>query len=102
MESICYTALKAGCEAESVISTRTETYLELSKAATTFDVQAVFQEAADEANVAGITGETQAGILSSLNTMQGWYLWLQGTGEKTIAPGIPLPGEPRHRDDMPE
>lgn len=47
VESICYTALKAGCETETVISTRTETHLELGKAATAFDVQAVFLEAAD-------------------------------------------------------
>jgi AraC-like DNA-binding protein/ligand-binding sensor protein len=47
LESLCFTALKAGAGAESIVTIRTDTQLELARAATVFDVQAAFLEAAE-------------------------------------------------------
>ncbi len=47
LESLCFTALKTGCDAESIVRIRTDTQLELVRGATVFDVQAAFLDAAE-------------------------------------------------------
>ena len=47
LETICLTALKAGCDAGSIARVRTEAQREFGRAATTFDMHTVFLEAAD-------------------------------------------------------
>jgi AraC-like DNA-binding protein/ligand-binding sensor protein len=47
LESLCFTALKTGCDAEATAVIRTDTQSELQRAATVFDVQSVFLEAAE-------------------------------------------------------
>jgi AraC-like DNA-binding protein len=47
LESLCLTALNTGCERESIARTRTEAQQALGRAATAFDVQALFLEAAE-------------------------------------------------------
>lgn len=47
LELLCFTALKAGCEGESIVRSRAETQSELSKASTVFEVQAIFLEATE-------------------------------------------------------
>ena len=44
LESLCFTALKAGCDSESVGRTRAEMQSDLAKTATVFEVQATFLE----------------------------------------------------------
>ncbi len=47
LESLCLTALKAGCEAENVARLRMDAHLELARAATVYDVQVAFLETAE-------------------------------------------------------
>jgi AraC-like DNA-binding protein/ligand-binding sensor protein len=47
LESLCFTALKAGCEAEGIARARAEAQLELVRAGAVFDVQAAFLDAGE-------------------------------------------------------
>ncbi|HLJ13840.1 MAG TPA: PocR ligand-binding domain-containing protein [Bryobacteraceae bacterium] len=47
LESLCLTALKAGCDSESIARARADSQKELVRAATVFDVQRAFLEASD-------------------------------------------------------
>jgi AraC-like DNA-binding protein len=47
LESLCFTALKAGCESASVSRAREEVQGELVRAATVFDVQSAFMEGSE-------------------------------------------------------
>lgn len=47
LESLCFIALKSGCDAEAIARVRTEAQTELMRAATVFDVQATFLESAE-------------------------------------------------------
>jgi AraC-like DNA-binding protein/ligand-binding sensor protein len=47
LESLCFTALKAGAGAESIVTIRTDTQLRLARAVTVFDVQAAFLDAVE-------------------------------------------------------
>ena len=47
LESLCFTALKAGASTESIATIRSDTQLEFARAGTVFAVQAAFQEASE-------------------------------------------------------
>jgi ligand-binding sensor protein len=47
LESLCFTALKAGADSEGVVTIRTDGQLELARATTVFAVQAAFLEVAE-------------------------------------------------------
>ena len=47
LESLCFTALKAGCDSGSISRARADAQLEMVRAATVFDVQAAFLDACE-------------------------------------------------------
>ena len=47
LESLCFTALKAGCENESIARIRTDAQTELVRSATVFDIHSAFLEASE-------------------------------------------------------
>jgi AraC-like DNA-binding protein len=47
LESLCFTASKAGCDSESISRARAGAQLELVRAVTVFDIQAVFLDASE-------------------------------------------------------
>jgi AraC-like DNA-binding protein len=47
LESLCFTALKAGCDGQSISRAREDTQRELVRAATIFDVQSAFLEGSE-------------------------------------------------------
>jgi AraC-like DNA-binding protein/ligand-binding sensor protein len=47
LESLCFTALKAGCDNESISRARADAQLELVRAVTVFDIQAAFLDATE-------------------------------------------------------
>jgi AraC-like DNA-binding protein/ligand-binding sensor protein len=47
LESLCFTALKAGCDSESISRARADAQLELVRAVTVFEIQAVFLDASE-------------------------------------------------------
>jgi AraC-like DNA-binding protein/ligand-binding sensor protein len=47
LESICFTAMKAGCDSETILRARADAQLELVRAVTVFDIQAAFLDASE-------------------------------------------------------